>query len=414
MSANISLNAVIIGAGPAGLMAAEQLARHNILVTIFDAMPSVGRKFLRAGIGGLNLTHSENKSDFLKRYTPAHQIEPWLKRFDADALISWVKELGIDTFVGSSGRIFPTQKKAAPLLRAWLKRLKDSGVNIETRHRWLGWDEHGNLRFQNSEGELTVKSEVVIFALGGGSWPRLGSDGRWMEIFRQRGINCQPFRSSNCGFNYSWSDNFQREQQGQPLKNVCLTSQISSKKGDATISAYGLEGSLIYGLSASIQDQISNKGQAIVYWDLLPDCSVTDIRGKLQNRRSKDSLSNMLRKQLGISGSKLALLKELTSKEQMQNIDALAELIKNLPQILPSCRPISEAISTAGGVDFEQLTEGLMLKFTPGIFCVGEMLDWDAPTGGYLLTACFASGVVAGEAAVKYLSQRSKTIGTSN
>lgn len=403
MSTQLSLSAVVIGAGPAGLMASEQLAKRNIEVTVFDAMPSVGRKFLRAGIGGLNLTHSENKAQFVQRYTPQAHVEPWLTRFDADALVAWAKALGIDTFVGSSGRVFPTQKKAAPMLRTWLKRLTEAGVRIETRHRWQGWDAQGRLLFQTPQGDLSVTAQVVIFALGGGSWARLGSDGQWLSKFQQRGVACTPFRPSNCGFNYPWSATCQATHQGEPLKSVQLSVQNHRKKGDAVLSKYGLEGSLVYGLSAYIRDEIDAKGKAIIHWDLLPDQSVAAVQAKLTKRRPKDSVSNVLRKQLKLSGAKLALLKELISSEQMRDLNHLAPLIKNLPQTLVSYRPIDEAISTAGGVAFEGLTDGLMLKDIPGTYCVGEMLDWEAPTGGYLLTACFASGVVAGEAAAEFL-----------
>lgn len=403
MSSKTSLQAVVIGAGPAGLMAAEQLAKYQISVAVYDAMPSVGRKFLRAGIGGLNLTHSEDKPAFLNRYQPREVVAPWLEAFDADDLVQWAKELGVETFVGSSGRVFPTQKKAAPLLRAWLKRLKESGVTIETRHRWLGWDDDGDLIMQSPEGDLVVKSQVVIFALGGGSWARLGSDGHWLSLFQKQGIDCLPFRPSNCGFNYTWSEEFKRSQAGQPLKGVVLNCNGHTKKGDATLSHYGIEGSLVYGLSATIRDQIELVGEAKVYWDLLPDFSVEEIQIKLQKRRAKDSLSNVLRKQLSLTGSKLALLKALISKEQMQDLAALPHLLKQLPQTLQSCRPIDEAISTAGGVAMTALTDGLMIKSMPGTFCVGEMLGWDAPTGGYLLTACYASGVIAADAAAAYL-----------
>ncbi len=393
-------------------MAAEQLAKQQIPVTVYDAMPSVGRKFLRAGIGGLNLTHSEDKPAFINRYQPREAVAPWLDVFDSEDLVQWARELGVETFVGSSGRVFPTQKKAAPLLRAWLKRLKESGVTIETRHRWLGWNDQGDLRIQSPVEELTVRSKVVIFALGGGSWARLGSDGHWLSVFKKHGIDCQTFRPSNCGFNYPWSDAFQQEQGGQPLKGVVLTCGEHTKKGDATLSHYGVEGSLIYGLSAPIRDAIELAGEALVHWDLLPDLSLDEIRAKLKKRRAKDSLSNVLRKQLSLSGGKLALLKALITKEQMQDLETLPALLKHLPQRLQSCRPIDEAISTAGGITMDSLNDELMIKAMPGTFCIGEMLDWDAPTGGYLLTACYASGVVAGKGAVDYLQNASS--GTEN
>ena len=403
---------VVIGAGPAGLMAAEQLADAGYPVAVFDAMPSVGRKFLRAGIGGLNLTHDEPWSDFITRYGDKSPIiQTWLDVFGATQLRQWVADLGVDTFVGSSGRVFPVGNKAAPLLRAWIKRLQSRGVTIHTKHRWLGWDADNRLVFDTVAGQRIIQAQRVIFALGGGSWARLGSDGRWLKTFQDRDIPCAPFRPSNCGFNYPWSDDFRAQHAGTPLKSVVLTvksvnGQVWRKQGDALISSKGIEGGLVYAGSAMIRDHIQKQGLCRVYWDLLPDKSIAQIKAALSKRRAKDTLSNVLRKKLGLADGKMALLKGLATKEQMVALDSLPALIKNLPQVLQSPRPIDEAISTDGGVQFDALTSGLALRSQPQFYCVGEMLDWEAPTGGYLLTACFASGVVAGRDCVASLAPK--------
>ncbi len=400
------VQAAVIGAGPAGLMAAEQLAAAGLSVEVFEAKPTAGRKLLRAGIGGLNITHSENAKDFLGRYGE-HQPEigRWLQAFGAEDLRQWCAELGVDTFVGSSGRVFPLEKKAAPLLRRWLARLREQGARIHCRHRWLGWSERGDLRIQGPGGEMALQVEVAVLALGGGSWAALGSDGRWMELLAARGIHCAEFRPSNCGFNYPWSQEFQREQAGAPLKNIALRLEGGAeswyRKGDALIAVYGIEGSLVYAASSQIRDAIDAAGECTLHWDLLPDRSEGELRQALARRKPKDSLANVLRKQLHLSGAKLALFKALTSKEQMHDLNALPALLKRLPQTVTSCRPLDEAISTAGGVAFAALDDSLMLNKLPGVYCVGEMLDWEAPTGGYLLTACFASGVIAGRAAAQ-------------
>jgi uncharacterized flavoprotein (TIGR03862 family) len=393
-------------------MAAEQLVQAGMSVAVYDAMPSVGRKLLRAGIGGLNLTHGENKADFISRYgQQTDKVGAWLQEFDADALRLWAADLGIETFVGSSGRVFPSAKKAAPLLRAWLHRLRAGGTQFHVRHRWCGWDEQGRLLFNHADDQLVVSAPVVIYALGGGSWARLGSDGQWRSQFIGRGIHCAPFRPSNGGFRYDWSAAFRADQAGQPLKSVALaltTTEAKAwrKKGDAVVAGEGLEGSLIYAASAAIRDQIEQQGSCTVHWDLFPDKTEAQLAQVLARRRVGDSLSTLLRRQLKLTGTKLAVLKELSTKEQMGRIEALPSLLKALPQRLSACRDIDEAISTAGGVDFDELTDGLMLRQLPGHFCVGEMLDWEAPTGGYLLTACYASGVIAGRAARDYLSER--------
>ena len=417
MLQNTHLTALIIGAGPAGLMAAEQLTNAGYRVDIFDAMPTAGRKLLRAGIGGLNLTHAENKSDFVARYGDKQtQISQWLSTFDADDLRAWAKQLGIDTFVGSSGRVFPIEKKAAPLLRAWLKRLKQNGATLHTRHRWLGWAQENQLLFKNANGEFTVSADVIVFALGGGSWAKLGSDGQWLSEFQSQGIQCVPFRASNIGFEAPWPNTFKAEFAGSPLKSVALSVALPNgtlwrKKGDAVVSTYGIEGSLVYAASAYIRDAIEHASGCEVqgcevYWDLLPDKTQAQVQNALSQRRKGESVSNLLRKQLKLSPVKMALLKILTDKDQMHDLTQLPALLKKLPQPLTSVRPIDEAISTDGGVAFAELTENLMLHKQPGTFCAGEMLDWEAPTGGYLLTACFASGVVSGQAAVTWLKKK--------
>ena len=404
---NIQVSAVVIGAGPAGLMATEQLALAGIAVDVYDAMPSVGRKFLRAGIGGLNLTHSEPWDDFVSRFgDKAPVIAPWLLAFGPDTLRDWVSELGVETFVGSSGRVFPVGNKAAPLLRSWIQRLQSQGVTFHTRHRWLGWDAEQRLILQSPEHTLAVSAKITVFALGGGSWSRLGSDGAWMPLFKQQGIPCLPFRPSNCGFYYDWGQPFIDQFAGTPLKAVVVTvktvqGEVWRKQGDALISSKGIEGGLVYAASAMIRDQIQKQGACRVYWDLLPDKSIAQIRQALLKRRPKDSITNVLRKKLGLADGKMALLKALASKEQMEAVTDLPALIKNLPQRLTKPRPLDEAISTDGGVGFDALTASLELRDFPGVYCVGEMLDWEAPTGGYLLTACFASGVIAGRAAAK-------------
>ncbi|MGB1237480.1 MAG: TIGR03862 family flavoprotein [Pseudomonadales bacterium] len=390
----------IVGGGPAGLMAAERLSAAGFSVDVYDAMPSVGRKFLRAGVGGLNLTHSEPCTQFIERYGDrAEIIAHWLTKFDAQALRDWAQGLGVDTFVGSSGRVFPVHKKAAPLLRAWLARLHQQGVSIHIKHRWQGWDDSGALCFETHDGTQLVSADIVVFALGGASWSRFGSDGRWASPFAQRGIHCIDFEPSNCGFEYPWSEALVAAQAGSPLKGVALAlAQNWYKRGDAVISRYGVEGSLVYAASLEIRERIKRDGECTVYWDLHPDKSLEQLTTALAKRKKKDSTANVLRKQLGLSGAKLALLKALTDKAQMQDLQGLPALVKRLPQRLVKARPIDEAISTDGGVCFSELSEGLMLHRLPNVYCIGEMLDWETVTGGYLLTACFASAVQASDA----------------
>ncbi len=405
-SASSPAHVAIIGGGPAGLMAAEVLSQAGIRVDLYDGMPSVGRKFLLAGVGGMNITHSEAYPAFLSRYAErAPQIAPLLRGFDADALCQWIHDLGIETFIGSSGRVFPTDMKAAPLLRAWLKRLRDSGVVIHTRHRWLGWDGHGALRINSPEGEITVKPDATLLALGGGSWSRLGSDGAWMLPLEQRGVGLAPLQPSNCGFEVqAWSELMVSKFAGAPLKNIAIgLNDDVPRLGECVITATGIEGSLIYALSAPIREAINGHGAATIHIDLLPGRPVDKLQTALSKPRGSRSMAKHLHSQVGIDGVKAALLRELTDAVTFADPALLARAIKALPLTLVKTRPLDEAISSAGGVTFEAMDERLMLKALPGVFCAGEMLDWEAPTGGYLLTGCFASGRAAGLGIVQWL-----------
>ncbi|WP_053124221.1 TIGR03862 family flavoprotein [Pseudomonas sp. P1.31] len=405
-SASSPAHVAIIGGGPAGLMAAEVLSQAGIRVDLYDGMPSVGRKFLLAGVGGMNITHSEAYPAFLSRYAErAPQIAPLLRGFDADALCTWIHDLGIETFIGSSGRVFPTDMKAAPLLRAWLKRLRDSGVVIHTRHRWLGWDEHGALRIDSPEGEITVKPDATLLALGGGSWSRLGSDGAWMLALEQRGVGLAPLQPSNCGFEVqAWSELMVSKFAGAPLKNIAIgLNDDIPRLGECVITATGIEGSLIYALSAPIREAINQYGAAVIHIDLLPGRPVDKLQAALSKPRGSRSMAKHLHSQVGIDGVKAALLRELTDATTFADPALLARAIKALPLTLVKTRPLDEAISSAGGVTFEAMDERLMLKALPGVFCAGEMLDWEAPTGGYLLTGCFASGRAAGLGILQWL-----------
>jgi len=408
-SASSPSTVAIIGGGPAGLMAAEVLSQAGIKVDLYDGMPSVGRKFLLAGVGGMNITHSEAYPAFLSRYAErAPQIAPLLRAFGADALCRWIHELGIDTFVGSSGRVFPTDMKAAPLLRAWLKRLRDSGVVIHTRHRWLGWDGHGGLRIDSPDGEKTVHADATLLALGGGSWSRLGSDGAWMLPLENKGVGLAPLQPSNCGFEVqTWSDLMISKFAGAPLKNIAIgLNDDVPRLGECVITATGIEGSLIYALSAPIREAINQHGSATIHLDLLPGRPVDKVQAALSKPRGSRSMAKHLHSQLGIDGVKAALLRELTSADTFTDMALLAKAIKALPMTLVKTRPLDEAISSAGGVLFEAMDERLMLKQMPGVFCAGEMLDWEAPTGGYLLTACLASGRAAGLGIVEWLQRK--------
>ncbi len=401
-----SFRVAIIGGGPAGLMAAEVLGQAGVNVDLYDAMPSVGRKFLLAGVGGMNITHAEDYAAFVSRYGErAGDLRPLLDAFSPDSLREWIHGLGIDTFVGSSGRVFPSDMKAAPLLRAWLKRLRESGVQLHTRQRWLGWDEHGALRIAGPQGETQVEADATLLALGGGSWARLGSDGAWVPSLQNRGIAIAPLQPANCGFEVAgWSEHLREKFAGAPLKTVSLALPGEApRKGEFVLTATGIEGSLVYALSAPIRNTINRDGAATVLLDLLPDRTLTQIASALARPRGSQSMAKHLHRQLKLDGVKAALLRELTDATTFQAPQALAAAIKALPIRLVRPRPLDEAISSAGGVPFEEPDEDLMLRRLPGVFCAGEMLDWEAPTGGYLLTACFASGRAAAEGMLRWL-----------
>jgi uncharacterized flavoprotein (TIGR03862 family) len=398
----------IIGGGPTGLMAAEVLAQGGVHVDLYDGMPSVGRKFLLAGVGGMNITHSEAKPAFVARYGQRQaEVAELLQDFDADVLRAWIHGLGIDTFVGTSGRVFPTDMKAAPLLRAWLKRLRELGVQIHTRHRWLGWDNAGALRIASLAGEHAVNVDATLLALGGGSWARLGSDGAWVPLLQERGVQIAPLQASNCGFDVSaWSPFLRDKFAGAPLKNVSLNlAGAAPRLGEFVLTASGIEGSLVYALSAAIRETINQDGSATVHLDLLPQTPLAKLQAALSKPRGSQSMAKHLHRQAGIDGVKAALLRELASAAAFNDPLQLAGALKALPITLIRPRPLDEAISTAGGVPFEQLTPGLMLQQLPGTFCAGEMLDWEAPTGGYLLTACFASGRRAAQGMLDWLQR---------
>ncbi len=400
---------LVIGGGPAGLMAAEVLSGGGVQVELYEAKPSPGRKFLVAGVGGLNLTHSEDSKAFLSRYGDRQgQIEPWLRAFGPDDLRAWALDLGFETFVGSSGRVFPAGMQAAPLLRAWLECLKSRGIRFHTRHRWRGWDEHGHLLFDTRKGRLRLEPAPLVLALGGGSWPQLGSDGHWVRLLADRGIPVAPLRPSNCGFETPWSAHFRERFAGRPVKSVALSftgagGRHFQAQGEFVVTGYGLEGSLVYAASALIRDQIDRSGSARITLDLAPGRTLDWLRERLARSRPGDSLANRLRKAAGIHGVKAGLLRECTDSMVWEDPSALARALKQLPVILHATRPLAEAISSAGGVLFEALDEHLMLRELPGVFCAGEMIDWEAPTGGYLLTACFASGFVAGRGMLAWL-----------
>ncbi|MBC3910387.1 TIGR03862 family flavoprotein [Undibacterium umbellatum] len=404
----------IIGGGPAGLMAAETLALQGIAVDVYDAMPSVGRKFLMAGKGGMNLTHSEDSVSFMTRYAERElQLAPIIDQFDAAALRVWVKGLGIETYVGSSGRVFPVDMKAAPLLRAWLHRLRQQGVRFHMRHRWLGWDEQGQLRFATPDGEVCLPARAQVFALGGGSWPRLGSDGAWVSLLRQRGLDVADLQPANCGFDVNWTAFFKDKFAGQPLLTVAAKVQGSGqpmRKGQFVITESGVEGSLIYALSAALRQQLHSQGKAVLELDLLPDTALEKVQAELEHPRGSRSLSSHLKSRLGLDALKMALLHECLDKTDFAQAPILAQAIKALPVVLNAARPIDEAISSAGGLRFEELDENLMALRYPGLFFVGEMLDWEAPTGGYLLTACFATARLAAAGVANWLEQNSSEL----
>ena len=422
-----SRRAAIVGGGPAGLMAAEVLAQGGVAVDLFDAMPSVGRKFLLAGRGGLNLTHSEPTERLVARYAErSGDLRDTLLAFDGTAVREWAAGLGIETFVGTSGRVFPSDMKAAPLLRAWLHRLRAAGVRVHTRHRWTGWTADGALRFTTPTGEVTHAADATILALGGASWSRLGSDGAWAPWLAERGIDLAPLRPANCGFDVAptgagrtgWSDHLRERFAGQPLKTVAAAMAPARLAADAAdpgpapafvpgecvVTATGIEGSLVYALSAPLREHIATHGEATLMLDLLPQHTPEQVLAETRRPRGPRSLSTHLKSRLGLQGLKMALLHELLTPAQLADPAQLAQAIKSLPLPLARPRPIDEAISTAGGVRLEALDAHAMLRALPGVFVAGEMLDWEAPTGGYLLTGCFATGRAAAQGALRWLA----------
>jgi uncharacterized flavoprotein (TIGR03862 family) len=400
----------IIGAGPAGLMAAEVLAQGGARVTVYDAMPSAGRKFLMAGRGGLNLTHSEQLAQFMARYREAApKLQAAIAAFPPDALRAWSEALGEPTFVGTSGRVFPRAFKASPLLRAWLRRLDAGGVRFAFRHRWTGWDGDGRLLFRTADGETAVAADATVLALGGASWPRLGSDGGWIDILAARGIAVSKLRPANSGFAVAWSDVFRDRFEGQPLKGVALTAGAYTVRGEAMITRAGIEGGAIYALSAELRDAMLGLGQARVSIALRPDLDVAALTSRLSGTRGKQSLANFLRKAAQLSPVGIGLMQEaaIASGRPLATFSPaeLAHLVNAIPVQLTGVAPIERAISTAGGITFDELDEHFMLRKQPGVFAAGEMLDWEAPTGGYLLQASFATGAAAGRGVLGWLKK---------
>jgi uncharacterized flavoprotein (TIGR03862 family) len=405
--------AIVIGGGPAGLMAAETLSAGGVQVDLYDAMPSVGRKFLLAGKGGMNITHAEDFDAFAGRYgARSGEVSRWLEGFTPQQVREWIHGLGIDTFVGSSGRVFPADMKAAPLLRAWLHRLREAGVRFHMRHRWLGWQD-GALLFATPEGERLETAGATVLALGGASWARLGSNGAWAPLLAQRGVEVAPLLPMNCGFDAGWSEHFRSRHAGAPLTTVALGVDGADgkriyRKGQFVVTATGIEGSLVYALSGAIRDRIARDGQATVWIDLLPDHDAARVAEEVLHPRGTRSMSSHLQSRLGIKGVKSGLLHECLGKEEYADPARLARAIKALPLRLERPRPIDEAISSGGGVRFEAMeSPGGMLRALPGVFVAGEMVDWEAPTGGYLLTACFGSGRAAGQGALDLLNRES-------
>lgn len=399
----------VIGAGPAGLMAAEVLAQGGADVTVYDSMASAGRKFLMAGRGGLNLTHSEPLPQFVPRYREAApHLQAAIDAFPPDALREWSDALGQETFVGSSGRVFPKAFKASPLLRAWLRRLDSQGVKLALRHRWTGWDERGHLRFQTPDGARVIEAAATVLALGGASWPRLGSDGSWVETLAAKGVNISRLRPANSGFSVAWSDIFRDRFEGQPLKGVALTLGQNTVRGECIVTRTGIEGGAVYALSAELREAINGSGVATLHIALRPDVDAKDLTAKLSAPKGKQSLSNFLRKAGGLSPVAIGLLQE-AAKASGVSLAAMpppdiARLINAVPIELTGTAPIARAISTAGGIAFDELDADYMLHKLPGVFAAGEMLDWEAPTGGYLLQASFATGAAAGRGTLKWLA----------
>jgi uncharacterized flavoprotein (TIGR03862 family) len=402
--------AVVIGAGPAGLMAAEELANAGAKVTLFERMPSAGRKFLLAGRGGLNLTHTEALESFLSRYRErAGALREAIEVFPPEQLRNWSETLGLKTFAGSSGRVFPESFKSSPLLRAWLRRLDALGVVFKFRHRWTGW--RGNaLSFETPGGEVLIEADATVLALGGASWPRLGSDGSWQELFSGAGIPVAALKPANCGFKIAWSENFRSRFEGEPLKRVAFSFGGETVRGEATITKDGIEGGAVYALSALLREAVLAHGPATFHIALRPDLSAVELEQRLGAPRGKQSFSNFLRKAVYLEPVAIGLLQEAAVKRSLRLQDLppreLAELINGVPVAVIGIAPIESAISTAGGIDFSELDGNFMLKRRPGVFAAGEMLDWEAPTGGYLLQACFATGVAAGRGAGRWLAEK--------
>jgi hypothetical protein len=410
MISTSKLHVAVIGAGPAGLMAAEELAQGGASVTVYDAMPSAGRKFLMAGRGGLNLTHSEALPAFLARYREAMpKLAPAIEAFPPDRLRQWSEQLGQPTFVGSSGRVFPEAFKASPLLRAWLRRLDSMGVQLKLRHRWTGWDEHGRVLFDTPDGPRAVEARATVLALGGASWPRLGSDGAWAEWLAARGVAVSKLRPANCGFTVAWSEIFRDRFEGQPLKGIALSFGSHRVRGEAMVTRTGIEGGAIYALSADLREAILDSGQAALHIALRPDLQPPDLIARLSASKGKQSFSNWLRKAAQLSPVGIGLLQEaaMASGASLSSLppEKLAGLIDAVPIRLNGVAPIARAISTAGGIAFDELDADFMIKRLPGVFAAGEMLGWEAPTGGYLLQASFATGAAAGRGALKWLNE---------
>ncbi|HET9048371.1 MAG TPA: TIGR03862 family flavoprotein [Chiayiivirga sp.] len=405
--------AAVIGGGPAGLIAAQTLREAGAEVTLFDAMASVGRKFLLAGKGGLNLSHSEPMDRFVPRYREASpHVGAWLRRFGPDAVRELAQDLGFSTFVGSSGRVFPSDMKAGPMLRTWLRRLRESGIEFKMRHRFTGWQGDGCLRFECPDGALAIRPDITILSLGGGSWPKLGSDGAWFAALASRGVSLMALKPANCGFECDWSEVFSGRFAGEPLKSVAARLQGDGgwRHGEMVITRHGIEGSLVYALSAPLRDRIERDGQAVLELDLMPKRQRTDIEAALAMPRAARSRSEHWRRRLGLSGVGAGLVHEVVPRPNWDDPVRLATAVKALPLRVLRTRPIDEAISTAGGVRLDAVDERLMLRGLPGVFAAGEMLDWEAPTGGYLLTACLASGVIAAEGALAWRQEHHRAL----
>ena len=392
-------------------MAAEAAARAGVRLAVFEGMPSCGRKFLLAGKGGLNLTHSEHRERLLERYAPRRaELEAAVRAFDADALRAWAADLGVETFVGSSGRVFPGDGKAAPLLRRWLRRLRAAGVSFHLRHRWQGWNADRSLRFSTPAGEIAITAAATVLALGGASWPQLGADGGWVETLRAHGVEIAPLQPANCGFDCAWSEHLRTRWAGAAVKPVVVSCTAPdghsvSERGEFIVTASGVEGGVIYALSRHLRDALARDGVAVMTLDLAPDRSAARLTRELELAHGTHTLAHHLKRRAGIDGVKVSLLQEICTAAEQRAPAGLAGAIKALPLRLVATRPLAEAISTAGGVSFAALTRDFMLHTLPGVFCAGEMLDWETTTGGYLLTACFATGRAAGAAAAAWMTR---------